>query len=185
MPRLPGAAEEIVKHETFAALRELCEDGYAWVETIGPLSAGKDNPNIYLDPQFQNTRVGYILWADIPSAFHGYMLEDPGHIVLTPTPEKDYSAKFKFAVTLVPMEERTQFPDYFWSHWRDAVIDGVCYRMMTMPSKPYTDKAMGLMHGRKFRNHVKRCRTIAKSRFSNTANWRYPSFAVQSRGPFA
>jgi hypothetical protein len=57
--------------------------------------------------------------------------------------------------------------------------------MMTIPSKPWTSTAQAMLHGRKFRNHVKRCRSIADTRFTGQhTTWRFPDFARQGRGDF-
>lgn len=205
MPRLPGAEESFVKHETFATLREFCEDGRAWIDTLTNLSSKANNPNIYLDPLPDGNKVGYVLdvqyrpsgstqaksldvmtsWpalatrvADDPLAY--YML-DTGHIRLNPIPGKDHEKSYDVTMTLIPCDINVRLPIEFSSHWRDAIIDGVCSRMMLMVAKPWTSLKLGEFHGRKFRNHVKRARSITDSRWSRgDAQWVFPqNFAGQ------
>ena len=207
MPRLPGADEDLILRETFAAVREFCEDGLAWVEIIGPLSSQANNPNMYLDPLPGNASVGYVLQvtfrgsggtfgrelrpvtgippsiapASDPAAF---FMQDTGHLVLRPTPSKAHANAYEMSVSMIPSECGCQLPAVFRTHYRDAIIDGVCARMMLMHSKPWTNAGLATHHGKRFRNFIKRTRTQTKARYTSASLWRYPSFANQRYGGF-
>jgi hypothetical protein len=200
MPRVPGATEELVLHEIFAALRELCEDGSAWIDTLKNVGTKANNRNIYLDPLADGNKVGYVfqvkfnavnspygkaltpltVWpssteqtADNPLA---YYMADTGHILLNPTPSQAHPNAYDITMSIIPCSDKVRLPVEFSSHWRDAVIQGTCERMMTMVSKPWSSTRLAVFHGRKFRNHIKRARYIAKTRFSpGDAVWRFPS----------
>lgn len=205
MPRLPGATEKLVLHETFAALREFCEEGNAWIDVMTNISTKANNRNIYLDPLPDGNKTGYVLqvlfdpvnsdnsrklhaltsWpfrsatiSDDPAA---YYMVDSGHILLNPIPKKAHVKAYTITVTLIPCSEKVRLPVEFSSHWRDAIISGVSHRMMSMISKPWTNTAQSIFQGRKFNNHKKRARQIAESRFGRgERQWVYPqNFAGQ------
>ncbi|RLC18912.1 MAG: hypothetical protein DRI24_01715 [Deltaproteobacteria bacterium] len=204
MPRLPGITEEFLLLEIFSAVRQLCEDGRAWTELFGPLSSKANNPTIYLDPLFQNARVGYVWRATFrgnsnvekiltpapqaplirntaiePRAF---MMVGPGTVELIPTPNQDWDNRYRFDLSVIPTAATVYLPDYFMTHWQDAVIDGTCGRCMSMISKPWTNQQQAIIHNRLFRNHIKRCRAITSSKFSTGQAWTYPDFARQRTG---
>jgi hypothetical protein len=198
MPRLSGADESLVKHETFAAVRKLCEEGWAWVMDVGPLNVRVGADTVYLNPLPENTSVGYILQAQFtptdgstgyltatanlpldratlgtPATF--YHAAGPGTIKLVPTPDKDHDKSLIVVCSVIPANVTVVLPDYFNTHYRDAVIDGVCSRMMAMSSKPWSNMTMATYHGRSFNNHIKRSRSISLRRFSLAENnWAFP-----------
>ena len=204
MPMLPGITEEFLDVMLNATLREFCEDGRAWTEILGPLSSKADNPKILLDPLPGNTRVGYIYQVtfqttpntnktltpgasipylrptgDQPTA---YFMEGPGVISLNPVPIRDWDDAYFVDASIIPLGPNIRLPEVFWTHWRDAVIDGVCGKCMMMISKPWTNPSVGTMHARKFRNHIKRARAIADGKFTDAQSWAFPDFAKQRIG---
>lgn len=174
MPRLPGATEELILAETLATIRELCEDGRAWVEEVGPYHVN-DKGVIYIDPLFQDARTGYVLQLKVDGRGIPFEMVDTGTI--RPL-YNSVNGKFTVIVSFVPLHARTRLPQMFWTHWRDAVIDGVCYRMMTMPSKPWSSAQGAMLNGRRFRNHVKRCRMITKHMTQGEHPWQFPRSAM-------
>lgn len=204
MTRLPGMTEELLRQELQDAIRELCEDGRAWTEIFGPLSSKANNPVIYLDPLFQNARVGYVWratfrgnsnakkvltpapaaplidqYATEPQAF---MMVSPGVVHLSPTPNRDWDQRYEFDLSVIPTKQATRLPDIFRTHWWDAVIDGTCGRCMNMHSKPWTNPSMAMYHERRFRNHIKRARAITAAKYSTAQAWTFPDFARQRVG---
>jgi hypothetical protein len=198
MPRLSGAEERLILHETLSTVRRLCEEGWAWPLDFGPISVKEGKSLVYLDPMPCNTRVGYVLSAAFaasgpvtrplapatarpvidsmkratPSAFY---MQDTGTLQLVPTPDKDYDNALSLVCTVIPTCVDTVIPDFFGTHFRDAVIDGVCARMMVMNSKPWSNGPLASLHGKSFKNHIKRTRDITKRRYSlGDRNWSYP-----------
>jgi len=215
MPRLPGAEEELVMHETFAAIREFCEDGQAWIETLPSVSSKANNPNIYLNPQPDGRVVGYVkqvlfVGAGTVSATSNsngfrklltpittvpafvttgqeptaYMMADTGHLVLNPIPTLDHTKSYTIDISLIPTNVKARLPQEFLTHHRDAIISGVCSRMMLMISKPWSNPTTALYHGKRFRNFVKRSRALTNSKYSPGAGWRFPDFAMQRFGSY-
>lgn len=204
MTRLPGITEELCRQEIFAAIRQLCEDGRAWTELFGPLSTTANNATIYLDPLFQSARVGYIhrvtfqgnsnvrktlypspeypLYEQSAIEPRAFVMVGPGTAEVFPVPNRDWPKAYLFDISVIPTEETTKLPDLFRTHWRDAVIDGTCARSMSMISKPWTNQQQAIIHGRSFRNHIKRCRAITSAKFSPQAAWTFPDFAKQRVG---
>jgi hypothetical protein len=204
MTRCPGATEELCRQEIADAVRQLCEEGWAWTETFGPMSAKANNPIIYLDPLYQNTRVGYVWLAmflpqsgykrrltpmatsaayaptsDQPTAF---LMEEPGVVRLNPIPIADLPNAFLFDLSVIPIDQTTRLPAVFRTHWWDAVIDGACSRMMMMVSKPWSNPSIGTLHGKRFRNHIKRARSITQAKYNQGQPWAFPDFAKQRVG---
>lgn len=204
MPMLPGITEEFLLVMITDALREFCEDGRAWTEIIGPLSSKADNPIIYIDPLPNNTRVGYVRlltfsgnpttnraltpMATIPylrpssSQPVAYRMDSPGTINLNPIPTQAWPDAFTADVTIVPLGPNIRLPEIFWTHWRDAIIDGVCGKCMLMISKPWSNPSIGTLHAKKFRNHIKRARAITDGKYTAAAAWVFPDFAKQRIG---
>lgn len=204
MTRLPGITEEFLLLEIDACLREFCEDGRAWTEIIGPLSSSANNPKIYLDPLPNNTRVGYVRLATFssnkdtnkrlspmaslpylrPSSDQpvAYLMEEPGVVVLNPIPVKDWQKAYMFDLTVIPLGPNIKLPEIFWTHWRDAIIDGVQSRCMLMVSKPWSNPSLGTTFGKKFRNHIKRARAITDGKYTDAQAWAFPDFAKQRIG---
>ncbi len=204
MPRLPGATEELIVHETFSAIREFCEDGRAWVDNLGPLSSKANNKNIYLNPQPGNVMVGYVYMvlfkgnsnfrkkltpmSDVASYITtgqdptGFYMEDTGLLTLNPVPTIAHDKAYTVVVSLIPTNINTQFPQEFLTHWRDAVIDGTCGRMMLMQSKPWSNASLALHHGKRFRNFIKRTRNLTRNKYTSGQSWLFPNFAKQRFG---
>ena len=190
MPRLPGADESLIEHETFAAIRKLCEEGWAWTITL-TMSVRKGQKRVYLDPMPENTKVGYILSASLgtrtmtplvalplnedegsPMSFY---MEDTGTMRLNPIPDKDYPDGLTITATVIPMNKKVTIPDMFNTHYRDTVIDAVCHRMMIMSSKPWTNPSMGVHHGKSMKSGIKRIRDITNRRYGMGDNtWSFP-----------
>lgn len=199
MPRLPGADESLVEHETYAAVRQLCEDGWAWPQDLDPLNLSADQPNIYLDPLPGDTRVGYVLLVTYQASGGArraltpmtvappvdtvgsttprfFYLSTPGEMKLYPTPSEDQTDVLYVSCTVIPRTKNTTLPDFFSTHHRDAIIDGVCARMMLMTSKPWSNGPLALTHNRRWRNYIKRCRDITKRKYSLADGpWAFPS----------
>jgi hypothetical protein len=204
MPMLPGITEEFLLVLLDATLREFCEDGRSWTEIIGPLSSTANNPIIYLDPLPSNTRVGYVQLLTFSSNIDShkrltpmaqmpylrpssdqpvaYMMEDPGTINLNPIPTSDWPKAYTVDLSIIPLGPNIRLPEIFWTHWRDAIIDGVCGRAMMMISKPWSNPSIGTLHGKKFRNHIKRARAITDAKYTDAQAWAFPDFAKQRVG---
>lgn len=204
MPMLPGITEEFLLVMFGNVLREFCEDGRAWTEIVGPLSSKADNPKILLDPLPGNTRVGYVYQVtfqsnpstlktltpgavipylrpsgDQPTA---YFMETTGTINLNPIPTQDWDEAYLVDLSVIPLGPNIRLPEIFWTHWRDALIDGVLGKCMLMISKPWSNPSLGTMHARKFRNHIKRARAITDSKYTDAQAWAFPDFAKQRVG---
>lgn len=204
MPRLPGADEALVEAETLSALRQFCEEGLAWVYNYPVQTITALDTHIAINNIPANTSVGYLLLtefkpnssdeykelypalrlptnpSDTATEPTHYYAESPSSLLLIPVPTETHTNGFRGAVSLVPTGSAVDLPDEFQSHWRDAVIDGVMYRMLTMVSKPWSNPQLSVIHGRKFRNAIKRARDITKRRYgTSSAAWRFPFFAAQ------
>jgi hypothetical protein len=201
MPRLPGATEELVLHELFAALRQLCEEGWAWPLDFGPLNVYASKPRIYLDPMPDNTRVGYVLrvryepasgantrvlpLVHLPSVTdpgtpNRFYMENTGTLLLDPIPLEEELNSLHVACTLIPTSTTCRLPDFFFTHYRDAIIAGTCSRMMMMSNKSWADRAAGTMHAKQFKKYISQIRNTTKARYSLAdGSWRFPHFAGQ------
>ena len=201
MPRLPGADEAFVQAEMLSAARILCVDGYAWPVNLGPLDIRADDPNIYLDPLPGDTRIGIILSVRFEPAGSNrkdlwpltrppvettsnatepryYWMATPGEMVLSPTLSVAAPDSIYVDATVIPADSTCIFPDAWRTHFSEAMIAGVCSRMMAMQSKPWSDRNGSMLFGKQFRNHVATTRRTTINRFSqNQAQWRFPRFA--------
>jgi len=209
MPRVAGASEELVLQEISSAMRELCEDGMAWPLEVRPLGSVADDPALDIGAALQallgqpGVTPGNVMrltfspdsgyqrvlaaaaaeplrlseTADDPAA---YMMVAPSMAHLYPTPRKDHPGAYTATVTVVPTAPDVVFPEFFRSHYLDAVMQGVLARMLPMGSKPWTDKASAVSAARSSRNHIKRSRAATLGRFTAAQGWAFPFFAQGS-----
>ena len=174
--------------------------------TIAPMSLEAGNNQLIIAPLPENAAVAYVHRlkfinetgslgalaepppyagdAGKPRAFY---LEEPGVVRLHPTPKIDYPDALTVEVTLLPASPGCiqnaaapdcLFPDYFWTHHREAIRSGVLGRMQLTPRKPWTDASAGALNERRFRNFIRRSRVTSGRRWGMAVQtWRFPEFA--------
>jgi hypothetical protein len=204
MPHLPGADEALVRSELLATLREFCEGGLAWDYKYGPVSIAANQTVVTLSQLPDNTKVAYLLrtefmaynddyYRELPPQLtlpmkandtaaepHSYFAEAPNSLLLIPTPTTAHPDGFRANLALVPTTTAAVLPDTFATHWPDAIKDGVLYRMFSMPSKPWSAPPLAALHGKSFRNQIKKSRDVVKRRYGmSSGGWRFPYFAAQ------
>ncbi|MDX1297290.1 MAG: hypothetical protein R3260_03480 [Pseudomonas sp.] len=207
MPRLSGAEEALTTQEIFAAIRQFCEEGLAWVYDFGPVTITALDTHVTINVSSglpTDTKAGYVLKTEFRSSNTdnfkdflptlslpsnpddtatdptSYYAESPSSLLLIPQPTETHTNGFRAKVSVIPTATTVTLPDEFETHWRDAVIDGVMARMFNMPNKPWSNAQLALLHGRRFRNHIKRTRDIVKRRYgTDSSGWTFPNFACQ------
>lgn len=178
MIRLPGAIEEVVKHEIRSTLREFFEKSISWRRMEGPYDVKAGRPHYYLNPVDSYTHLVYVLSAyyngnllaplRVPPVRsdtgtpYAFFCPDPQQIQLYPTPDVDATDALTIHIALTPSECTDKLPKIAITHFYDAILDGILYRMYIQPSKPYSNPELALHHQRLYRMGTGKARIVAE-----------------------
>ena len=105
------------------------------------------------------------LFADDRSGKDPYryaMSNDGSEMTISPEPEED-GAVVALKVVVVPTHGNERMPQEISANWRDAIVKGAAGRMMGMPDKPWTNKAVSQRYWTEFEMAVNQAKRIALS----------------------
>ena len=210
---LPNAEEAVLRRELFRVLNEACVKGWAYPVVHGPLDILlANNGEIDLGAEFPQFNIGVPLqvffkgatgWgrglhpltteplaSDLTSSEpHSYWLKEPNVLNIFPYPTVDQLQTLTLRLALTPdifsvdVETTLTLPDYFWTHHRDMLIDGVCHRMMRQAGKPWSNRTESKLRGTEYRAGLAQARDYARHTWGfGDTTWAYPEFA--HGGPF-
>jgi hypothetical protein len=181
--RLPGSTAMAVQLELFVVLDEFLQDSGAWTDkvTFNP-SATATEYNLAVTAG-QIVRLKGVVTAD--KAAVAATMAIPGVIELhAPVGAGQGSLTAEFVLTVADPVTRDMYPlvpTWITTRYNGDLIDGLLGRMMSQPSKPYTNEQLAVYHLRRFRNAISKAR--ADALLANTEGaqaWRFPQgFAVR------
>lgn len=64
---------------------------------------------------------------------------------------------------LIPAETSTSFPDEIRDEWYDGILDGIRYRLMIQPNKPWSDKDLAVFHMNEYYKTISDARSKGNS----------------------
>lgn len=184
--RAPGATDTLIKDELFDALDEFFTDSNLWREII-PITTVA-NENTYDLASAEDGQIHRLLWVfDSNDVFVPATMEQPEVLVLTTTPTTEQTLNVTVTLTVTDPTTTDRFPlvpDWIADRWASDWTDGVLARLMSMPSKPFTNTQLAVYHSKKFSNAIGFARAEAQRKNTyGTQAWRFPqSFAVRRRG---
>ena len=177
---ISGADDALLNQQIAATIREFFTRS-TWVEKLFPITlrngqdrysfnymasyyamylvlAKIDDTPIYIYPQepiIYSNKTG--VWVDGVN----------DQVVLTPVPtEAAVGSKLYLQASIKPKTNCVQIPDRVFEMFFDEILDGIKGRLYSMPSKPWSDRQMGLVHTRKFRSGIARARTAGRTGYS-------------------
>lgn len=190
--RLPGALDDVVKLELFNVLDEFCKETNAWQEVI-PVAAVANQLEYELEPEEYRALIVRLLGVtadtfdvdsgDSPSFMSvGAWMPRPDLLVFRSFPSTDMRYSATVALTAIdPVnvgDALPEIPDWFLTLYAQDLLDGLLFKMMSQPAKPYTSPVGTMYHGRRFRNAIARARVaVMQSNTYNAQSWIFPSFA--------
>jgi hypothetical protein len=189
--RLTGATDGVLQQELFSVMDEFFKGSNVWNEDIELFIPGMQPAGtIYQLAPASPALIDKLLWVfEKPTdtsigrgARIGAYMGTPGEMTLRLQPSSDTTYIATVALTVDDPLDRSgyvQFPAWVLARYRDALLDGLLSRMMTQPSKPYTNPQMAVFHMRKFRQ------ATASARVEWTRNNNYGAQAWAFPGGFS
>lgn len=202
-PILPGVQRSVFKRQLILACREFFEQSFAWRASAGPVSVIPGQSNYALSPFNSYTDVVGVLSLEVngipinplhrrPSQFpdvpnpgpptsdfpRGYYMLRPDILALWPTPSDPLPVPttFQVQVALKPKPSCEQVPLIAQTHFYEAILTGVLYRLLNQPAKPYTNLELSMYHEKRFRSYIAEYAGRAKTGFNGAASWSFPRF---------
>jgi hypothetical protein len=105
-------------------------------------------------------------------------MRTPDNMILYPKPDKSYGRILYAYAALVPTTLAASLPDASYTHHVDALIWGTMSRLYFMKGRPWSDKELGMMYEKKYRQEILLYRDLA-NRGNGPADtgFRFPPFA--------
>lgn len=182
--RLPGSLAKTVQLELFSVLDEFLQDSGVWTDVVQFSPHANTSYSVAVTAG-QIVRLKYV--KDVGGSQIGATMPEPGVIELAGVIAEDHQPlKATFALTVVDPVTRDMYPlvpTWITTRYNGALVDGLFGRMMSQPSKPYSNEALSVYHLRRFRDAVGKARADAiLANTEGAQNWRFPqSFAVKRR----
>ncbi len=187
-----GADDTLIQQQIAATIREFFTRS-TWVEKLFPITL-KDGQDRYFFNNMASYYAMYLMMAKIDDTPIYIYPQEPiiysnktgvwmdgvnDQVVVTPVPtEAAVGSKLYLEASIKPKNNCGQVPDRVFEMFFDEILDGIKGRLYSMPSKPWSDRQMGLMHTRKFRSGIARARTAERTGYSSADTaWRYPGWA--------
>lgn len=194
LTRLPGATLVPVQQELFNVMDEFFKATNIWKEDIDIPIPGQDPAGtVYLLASTQPAAIDKLMWVfektTDPQTLRGTQIgaamSVPGELTLNLQPSSDTTYTATVSLTVLDPANRdgyVSFPEWVLTKYSDMLLDGVVGRMMTQPSKPFTNMQMSVYHLRKFNSGKAQARVEAtrNNTFRQQA-WRFPGFARGSQ----
>jgi hypothetical protein len=197
-PWCPGVHRSVFKRQLILAVREFFEQSWAWRAEIGPIALVTNQPTYMLSPFNSTTDVVGVIWAAVngtpinpltaePPATQtgqpfadtpgGYWLPRPDIIAVYPVPKITSVPQNLVAFcALRPKMSVTQVPKICVTDFYEAILNGVLYRLLNQPAKPYSNPTLAAYFETRFRKDIGVYAGKAKKGFANGASWRFPYF---------
>lgn len=178
-PHLPGVLDEAIRQELFMVCREFFADTNTWQDGIDfVLQYGAKEA--YLTPfAGRIVRLMFVESDGIP--VYGSWYENGKIIMRHPdTNPKNYRAVVALTVTdPVTRDMYPVVPHDLVDTYTDALMNGILARMMSQPSKPYTNLQLATYYERKFRGDKGRAKSDANSGHTyRSQRWAFPRIGV-------
>jgi hypothetical protein len=198
LPRLPGASEALVNAETIQVIDNFCRESTAWRDMLYgfdisqndrdvPITIGDGSQRVvvgilrvYFD-QRQLTQYSHVPFESTSSYPSGWSTKpsDPSIVSLSAIPNKEHLGNLDAYVYQAPVDpvnitdDMTLLTEDFF----EFIFDGILGRFMSMPQKPYSDQRLATYHLSRYRDGVRKARSMANRGFTgNAQNWVFPTF---------
>ena len=182
---LPGSRDAVIKQEFFAVMKEFFTTTNTWTEDIemcahscgGPCCHGCAGTNFEIFPTM-GTIVRLMIVKDKDCYPVKARMETPG-IITVYDPVKAHG--HYVAVVSLTVSDPTnrdgypRFPAWIIQKYQNALLEGLLYRMMLQPNKPYSNPQMAEYHGKRFRAGMSAAaHEKLRGHVFRGQNWRFP-----------
>jgi hypothetical protein len=197
-PWVPGVHRSVLKRQLILACREFFAESYAWQGDIGSVSVVPGQGTYTLSPFNSYTDVVGVggvaangVWikkfTQRPAPFPGvnsgnfpvgwYLLR-PDIVALYPTPANPLPSPItlQFHVALKPKSTTEQIPLIAQTHFYEAILAGVLYRLLNQPAKPYSNLELAAYWEKRFRSYIGEYAAKAKTGYNGGGGWSFPRF---------
>jgi len=176
--RLPGATDTAMLDELYDVLDEFLQDSNVWQESITLNTTAGDTT--YSVVPYYGTAHRLMRVEDANGYNVNVTMEEPGSLVFTDDPD---TAEYTVVLANTLTRGEDQVPEWIVKKYHIQLADGLLYRMMSQPAKPFSNERLSVLHGRKFRNGIARARVEGNHKNTyNAQRWQYPqSFATSRR----
>jgi hypothetical protein len=201
MAQAPGATTEVIELELTNALRTFCTKSFGWQEELGPWTAvagtaldfndsGTATGGVY--PATYDAKIVQIMELEVDGVWgtsvnhrtavpstsdtvSGYYMTQPSTVVFQPAFATDKTDLVNIRAALAPENCTAKVPEYFRSHYFDAVLYGTLSKLLQHPKKPYTDVGMAIRYGAMFSTGIGTAKYMAKNKFGTSdPEWSFP-----------
>ena len=195
LPRTPGIHRKVAKRELLLTCREFCVDSGVWREVLEPVDIVADTNEytfVSSDPTADVFQILYVesegrpltkitqrpLDATTPTGTPRAWYPKAMNVVrLWPTPNAALPATLRARVLLTLKDTATEVPDFFYTKFYDALLDGVLGRIFAHPAKGYTNPELGQYHLRRFRAAIKTATGQGIQGGVVGQDWTFPPYA--------
>lgn len=192
--RLPGAVDDVLQLELFNTMDEFFKNSNVWNEDIDINIPGLDPAGtVYELTPTGPALIHNLLWVyQVPDddtvgrgAGISADMSIPGELTLRTQPSSAQVYRVTVSLTVQDPTARSgyvTFPAWVLARYRDTILDGLLSKMMSQPSKPYSNVQMSVFHMRKFKIGY----TAAKVEWQRNNGyrrqaWVFPGFARGSQ----
>jgi len=191
---VPGCPEPLVEQKIRDAAIEFCNLSGYWQEELDPFDTEADRGTYDIDAP-ANAVIRHILtlkadeeilipsktvsldrraehWRTRTNKPRRYVLKSMTELLLTPTPDKIYSIT-AFA-SLRPSNNATEIPDILMDFQREVIASGAIFKLMTIPTRQWTDMNSAAIYRQQFYRGVKQARIDANKQYSNAPQFLTP-----------
>lgn len=164
-PHLPGAVDDAIIQELFMTCQEYFKTSMAWQETLEfVVPAGTDRGEVMPFYGKIDQLVGVLNRDERPVL--GAWMPDRGVIAIRHRANVDEDYRAVVSLTVTDPVDKNAFPivpAHVVEECTDDLISGILSRMMSQPSKPYTNLMLAQFHGAKFRGGAARKRNSVRT----------------------
>lgn len=184
--RLPGALDAALFIELFTVCEEFLRETSAWKELLPFTATPATDPYITAPEQYTfpltlpaGAAAIHLLGVyDADQHRHAASMPVPGTIVMETPPAVStiYHAYVALGVAFpTQVDGYPEMPDWIMEREWPCFLDGLLFRMMSQPGKPYTSAQAATSHGRRFQSRKAQARVEAmRSNLYGAQNWTFP-----------
>ena len=184
--RLPGALDSALKLELFVICEEFLRDTNAWKELL-PFTATPATDTFILAPEDYTFELTVPAGTKCLDLFGVYDANErkryasmpvPGSVILEDSPPESMTLYAYVSLSVSDpngLDGFPQLPDWITErHW-PCLLDGLLYRMMSQPGKPYTSSQTALYHGRLYHRRKTQAKVEAtRNNLYGAQTWSFP-----------
>lgn len=188
--RLVGSTDTTLQYELFNTMDDFFKGSNTWQEDIDVTIPGMDPiGTVYQLVPDAPALIDKLMWVfEVPpSSTIGRgqeitaAMNTPGEMVLQLQPSSNAVYRATVALTVqdpVTRDGWVTFPAWVLAKYRNVILDGLLGKMMSQPTKPYSNTQLSVFHMRRFNIKVGAARTEQQrnNKYRQQA-WRFPGFA--------